>query len=47
MRKTRKIKKNWGEDDLKILVWTVSKYCEQRVIMDPEKQLVMAYLTQD
>lgn len=35
MRKTRKIKKNWGEDDLKILVWVVAKYCEQRDLADP------------
>jgi hypothetical protein len=37
MRKTRKIKKNWGEDDLKILIWIVSKYASLKGIANPQK----------
>lgn len=47
MRKTRRIKKNWGEDDLKILIWIISKYCTIKYIQDPEKEMVLHHLTQD
>lgn len=35
MKKTRRIKKNWGEEDLKILVWIVAKYSAQKNIENP------------
>jgi len=35
MFKTKKIKKNWGEEDLKILIWVISKYCELKQIPNP------------
>ena len=47
MRKTRRIKKNWGEDDLKILIWILSKYCTLKKIQDPEKEMVFHRLIQD
>lgn len=28
MIKTKRIKKNWGDDDIIILVWILSKYCD-------------------
>jgi hypothetical protein len=28
MLKTKKLKRNWGEEDLKILIWVISKYCD-------------------
>ena len=34
MVKNRKIKKNWSNQDLKILVWIVAKYCEKKKIKD-------------
>lgn len=29
MVKNKKIKKNWSEDDVKVLVWVISKYCDR------------------
>lgn len=40
MLKTKKLKRNWGEDDLKILVWVVSKYGEVKELQDLEKDIV-------
>jgi len=34
MLKNKRKKKNWSEQDLKILVWIVAKYCEYRGIED-------------
>lgn len=34
MLKNRKIKKNWSEEDLKILVWVVSKYADVHCFVD-------------
>ena len=34
MVKSKKVKKNWNDEDLKILVWTVGKYCEKNQIRD-------------
>ena len=38
MFKNKKIKKNWSEEDLKILVWIVSKYAEKHDIANIEKE---------
>lgn len=40
MVKTKRIKRNWGEEDLKILIWIVSKYCDYKGILDIEKDMV-------
>lgn len=37
MLKNRKIKKNWSDEDLKILVWVVSKYADMHCFVDLEK----------
>lgn len=29
MLKNKKIKKNWSEEDVKILIWIVSKYADK------------------
>ncbi len=34
MVKNRKVKKNWSDQDLKILIWIVAKYCEKKRIKD-------------
>lgn len=39
MMKNRKIKKNWSEEDLKILVWVISKYADLHCLVDLEKDL--------
>ena len=39
MVKNKKIKKNWSEEDLKILTWVVSKYSDLHCIIDLEKDL--------
>ncbi len=44
MLKTKKLKRNWGEEDLKILIWIVSKYCEYKSIQDIDKDLVNCHL---
>ena len=40
MLKTKRLKRNWGEEDLKILVWVVSKYADQQGLTDLEKDMV-------
>ena len=37
MIKNKRIKKNWSEEDVKILIWVVSKYCDSRDIDYMEK----------
>ena len=32
MLKNRKIKRNWNDEDSKIIIWTVSKYIQSRGI---------------
>lgn len=32
MLKNRKIKRNWNDEDSKIIIWTVSKYIESQGI---------------
>lgn len=44
MLKTKRIKRNWGEEDLKILIWVISKYCDLRKYVDLEKEIVMLFL---
>lgn len=34
MIKTKKLKRNWGEEDLKILIWVVSKYSDMKGFHD-------------
>ena len=34
MVKNKKIKKNWSEEDVKILAWVVSKFCDHHHIAD-------------
>lgn len=41
MQKTRRIKRNWGQEDLKILVWIISKYSDLHQYHDLEKELVI------
>ena len=41
MIKTKRIKRNWGEEDLKILIWIVSKYSDLKNYTDLERNLVI------
>ena len=34
MIKNKRIKRNWGQDDLKILTWIVSKFSERKNYTD-------------
>jgi hypothetical protein len=47
MIKNKRIKKNWSEEDVKILIWVVSKYCDFKDIDYIEKELVQFTLIQD
>lgn len=47
MIKNKRIKKNWSEEDVKILIWVVSKYCDFKDIDYIEKELVKFTLIQD
>lgn len=40
MIKTKRIKRNWGEEDIKILLWIISKYCDWKGYNNIEKELV-------
>ena len=40
MVKNKKLKKNWSEEDVKILIWTVSKYSDFKGIHSIDKDLV-------
>lgn len=39
MLKNKRIKKNWSEEDIKILVWVLSKYADAHFVVDLEKDL--------
>jgi hypothetical protein len=39
MVKNKKLKKNWSEEDVKILVWVISKYCDKQGIQNADKEL--------
>lgn len=41
MMKNKRLKKNWSEEDVKILVWVISKYCDKHSIENIEKELTM------
>jgi hypothetical protein len=41
MIKTKRIKRNWGEEDIKILLWIISKYCDWKGYNNIEKELVI------
>jgi hypothetical protein len=40
MIKNKRIKKNWSEEDVQILVWVTSKYADSKRYEDIEKELV-------
>ena len=41
MLKNKKVKKNWSNEDLKVLVWIVGKYCEKKRIKDLHNGIVL------
>lgn len=40
MIKNKRIKKNWSEEDVQILIWVISKYADQKRYADIEKDIV-------
>ena len=40
MIKNKRIKKNWSEEDVQILIWVISKYADQKGFRDVEKDIV-------
>lgn len=40
MIKNKRIKKNWSEEDIKILVWVISKYCQYHGIVNIKDGMV-------
>jgi hypothetical protein len=40
MAKNKRIKKNWSDEDVQILIWTVAKYSDSRGLTDVEKDIV-------
>jgi hypothetical protein len=47
MIKNKRIKKNWSEEDVQILIWVISKYADKNNFEDIEKELVNTTITQD
>ena len=45
MVKNKRIKKNWSEEDVKILTWIVSKYADSKQINYVERDLVINFIT--
>ena len=45
MVKNKRIKKNWSEEDVKILTWIVSKYSDFKSINYVERDLVINFIT--
>jgi hypothetical protein len=39
MIKNKRIKKNWSEEDVQILIWVVSKYADNKHFQDVEKDV--------
>ena len=39
MIKNKRIKKNWSEEDVQILIWVVSKYADKKGLEDIQKDL--------
>ena len=46
MVKNKKFKKNWSEEDVTILIWTVSKYSDFKGVRSIDKDLVTSLLMQ-
>ena len=44
MIKNKRIKKNWSEEDVQILIWVISKYADKKGFEDIEKDLVFLFL---
>lgn len=44
MIKNKRIKQNWSEEDVIILMWVVSKYADWKNMGDVEKDLVKIWL---
>lgn len=40
MIKNKKIKKNWGQEDVYILIWVVSKHADFKGLKNVERELV-------
>lgn len=40
MIKNKRIKKNWSEEDVQILIWVISKYADKKGLDDIEKDIV-------
>ena len=44
MIKNKRIKKNWSEEDVQILIWVISKYADKKGFEDIEKDMVFLLL---
>jgi hypothetical protein len=44
MIKNKRIKKNWSEEDVQILIWVISKYADKKGLEDVEKDVVLIHL---
>lgn len=40
MIKNKRVKRNWGNEDVSILLWVISKYCDMNKVRSVEKDLV-------
>jgi hypothetical protein len=40
MAKNKRIKKNWSDEDVQILIWIIAKYSDAHGLRDVEKDLV-------
>lgn len=47
MIKNKRIKKNWSEEDVQILIWVISKFADKQRYQDIEKELVLPPLYKD
>lgn len=43
MIKNKRLKKNWSEEDVKILIWIISKYSDFKGHIYIEKDLVFGF----
>jgi len=44
MMKNKRIKKNWSEEDVQILLWVLSKHADRQGYTDVEKDLVIKFI---
>ena len=44
MIKNKRIKKNWSEEDVNILIWVISKYCQFHGFLSIKESLVSYFL---